>query len=582
MFVKRILALLISGGVWYFLSGLAFIDRRAEYLLLSAFAFLLFGYLDFRGTGTKPRFLFELNQADAYLNKKGGFWNLFKWIVILLGLAYDLVAWSLWGVNLLFLLVAELLLFVKTIFFGIIDAFTWFLKQLFPPFVFVFRMFMHYVVQWGWWICQLAVSNVRTSMNRNFYFIALMGTIPAIFIVLLFYVISQLAGMPGLVLFSYLFAIMPLTWSFGEIATLRFEGREKDDFVSVKHRFRIGFDSMRSVLFYLLLLLALIAVEVVLNLLGWIPNLSMSLLGIVLNLNMGISLLIIFLLIIMAFIPGIMPAHILYRQEHQNDFRSSLVVLGMLGRKFLRYTFVEIPAMFFGALMLVIPAALLVLAFLMTDTIKDTVLEYRAEQMEARSVSVDNVAASIYRNKVERLELYQDVPLLAPGTIVEMMDGNRIAAMEQRIAVTGQRIMDTELRISALEERITTVEEDSVTGYTSEITREERSLEQDEERLAIMEADLQELKRRRAQMPVLYLFIGIMVSVFGGLVLAVYISYIGNVYYELYGMKEDGKSSFWTRTLGEMRMKDPNQPLLGFMLLGVLGILIYLALRFST
>ncbi len=562
MFVKRILALLISGGVWYFLSGLAFIDQRVEYLLLSAFAFLLFGYLDFRGTVTKPRFLFELNQADAYLNKKGGFWNLFKWIVILLGLAYDLVAWSLWGVNLLFLLVAELLLLVKTIFFGIIDAFTWFLRQLFPPFVFVFRMFMHYVVQWGWWIYQLAVRNVRISMNRNFYFIALMGTVPAIFIVFLFYVISQLAGMPGLVLFSYLFAIMPLTWSFGEIAALRFEGREKDDFVSVKQRFRIGFDSMRSVLFYMVLLLALIAMEVVLNLLGWIPDLSMSLLGIVLNLNMGISLLIIFLLIIMAYIPGIMPAHILYRQEHQNDFRSSLMVLGMLGRKFLRYTFVEIPAIFFGALMLIIPAALLVLTFLVTDTIKDTVLEYRVVQMERDSGSEDTVAASMSRNKVERLELYQDVPLLAPGTIVEMMDGNRIAVLEQRIAETGQRIMDTELRISVLEDRITTVEEDSVTRYTSEITREERSLVQEEDHLAIMEADLQELKRRRIQVPVLYLFIGIMVSVFGGLVLAVYIAYIGNVYYELYGLKEDGKPSYWARTLGEMRMKEPNQPFL--------------------
>src|SRR6056297_771504 len=552
LFVKRILALLISGGVWYFLSGLAFIDRRFEYVMLTAFAFLLFGYLDFRITGTKPRFLFELNQADTYLNKKGGFWNLFKWIVILLGLAYDLVAWSLWGVALLFLLVAEFLLLVKIIFSGIIDAFTWFLTQLFPPFVFIFRMFMHYVVNRGWWIYQLAVRNVRNSVNRNFYFIALMGTIPAIFIVFLFYVVSQLAGMPGLVLFSYVFAIMPLTWSFGEIAALRFEGREKDDFVSVKHSFRIGFDSMRSVLFYLVILLALITGEVALNLLGWIPNLSMSLLGIVLNLNMGISLLIIFLLIIMAYIPGIMPAHILYRQEHRNDFRSSLVVLGMLGRKFLRYTFVEIPAIFFGALMLIIPAALLVLTFLVTDTIKDTVLEYRVVQLERDSGSEDTVAASITRNKVERLELYQDVPLLAPGTIVEMMDGNRIAAMEQRIAATGQRIMDTELRISVLEDRITSVEEDSVTPYTSEIAREERSLVQEVERLAIMEADLRELKRRRAQMPLLYLFIGIMVSVFGGLVLAVYIAYIGNVYYELYGMKEDGKPSYRTRILGEM------------------------------
>lgn len=557
--VKKVLALLLSGAAWYFLSTLAFIDRRFEYLLLAAFAFLLFGYLDYRITGTKPRFLFELNQSDTYLNKKGGFWNLFKWIVILLGLAYDLVVWSSWGVYLLFILAAELLLFIKTILYWIIHAVAWFTRQLFPPFVFLFRMFIHYIVNWSWWIYQLAARNVRTSLNRNFYFIALWGTVPAIFIVFLFFIISQLAGMPELVLFSYVFAIVPLVWSFGEIAALRYEGREKEEYSTVRSKFRTGFDGVRSVMFYLVILLFLFVAEIALNLLGWIPNLSMSLLGISLNLNMAITLVLIFLLIIMAYIPGILPTHILYRQDHQDDLKSSMVVLGMLGRRFLRYTFVEVPAVFFGSLLLILPGALLVITFFLTDTVKDAVLETRVEQLLARAAAEPAVEAHDTYILIDRLEMYKDVPLLAPGIFVEKMDGARIVSMEEKVA--------------SLEKWIAAGRDGQSAG--DEVTREEK------DRLAIMRADLQEMKRQRAQMPVLYLFIGILVSVFGGLVLAVYVAYIGNVYYELYDLKEDGKPTWWTLTLEEMKKKDPNQPLLGFTLLGILGILAYCAFRFS-
>lgn len=564
--VKKVLALALSGAAWYSLSTLAIIDRRFEYLLLAAFAFLLFGYLDFRITGTKPRFLFELNQSDTYLNKKGGLWNLFKWIVILLGLAYDLVVWSAWGVYLLFILAAELLLFIKTVLYWIIYAVVWFIRQLFPPFVFIFRMFIHYIVNWSWWIYQLAARNVRISLNRNFYFIALWGTVPAIFIVFLFFVFSQLGGMPELVLFSYVFAIVPLVWSFGEIAALRYEGREKDDYSSVRSGFRNGFDSVRSVMFYLLILLVLFVAEIALNMLGWIPDLSMSLLGISLNLNVAITLLLIFLLIIMAYIPGILPTHILYNQDHQNDLRSSLAVLGMLGRKFLRYTFVEIPAVVFGSLLLIIPGALLVFTLLITDTVKDTVLETRVEQLKTSAASEQGVVAHATQIRIDRLKMYKDIPLQAPGLFVEKMDRAGIGAMQQRVS-------EMQDRLSAMEERI-------ITG-TEPRTEGDQAYREQEERLAIMQADLQEMERQRVQIPILYLFTGILFSVFGGLVLAVYVAYIGNVYYELYDLKVDGKPTRWNQTLSEMKERDPNQPLLGFTLLGILGILVYLAMRFN-
>lgn len=587
LFVKKVLALFLSGAVWYSLSTFAIIDRRFEDLLLAAFAFLLFGYLDFRITGTKPRFLFELNQSDTHLNKKGGFWNLFRWVVILPGLAYDLVVWSGWGVYLLFVLAADLLLLIRTVLYWIIYALAWFIRQLFPAFIFIFRMFMHYIVNWSWRIYQLAARNVRISLNRNFYFIALWGTIPAIFIVFLFFVISQIAGIPELVLLSYLFAIVPLTWSFGEIAILRYEGREKDAYSSVRDRFRNGFDGAWSVMFYLMLLFVLLVAEIALNLLGWIPGLSMSLLGISLNLNMAITLVLFFLVLILAYIPGILPTHILFHQEHQNDLRSSIVVLGMLGKKFLRYTFVEVPVLFFGSLLLVLPAALLVITFFLTDTVKDATLDARVQQLTARAATEPGADAIATRIRIDRLEIYKDVPLLAPELFVAQMDGSRIDAMEKRVADMMKKVDAMQKGEATAQEREIAYDETAANMEPPGATSGDRSnqgtlvKQEQEERLAIMQAELQEMKRQRAQMPVLYLFTGILVSVFGGLVLAVYVSYIGNVYYELYDLEEDGKPSFWSATLAEMKKKDPNQPLLGFTLLGILGILVFLALRFG-
>jgi hypothetical protein len=94
--------------------------------------------------------------------------------------------------------------------------------------------------------------------------------------------------------------------------------------------------------------------------------------------------------------------------------------------------------------------------------------------------------------------------------------------------------------------------------------------------IATMKADLQELKRVRTQMPILYLFVGVMFALFGGLVVAVLVAYLGNLSYELYNMREDGTSTYWCQTIREIGEKNPNQPLLGFTLLAMIGGLVWL------
>jgi hypothetical protein len=560
MLVRKLLALGLVTLAYLAALSLQLADSRIGNLLLVAFGLLLFAFLDYRITGEKPRFLFGLNQSDTFLNAKGGFWNLFKWIVNLLGLLYDLVVWVFWGVYLVFVLFAELLLFIKTILFWIIHAVIWFVRQLFPPFIFIFRMLLHYLVNWSWWIYQLTFRNMKTGVKRNFYFIALWGTVPALFIVFLFYAIGQLVGIPELVAVSAVFAIIPLVWSWGEISLLRFEGRENDPYSKVRGLFRNGFDAVRSVLFYLLIALVIIVAEIVLNLLGWIPNLSMSLLGITLNLNMALSVLLVFLAVLIAFAGSILPTHILYRPEHDNDLKSSLGFLQVIGRRFLRYLFAEIPAAVFGSLLLVLPVAVMLLAASITRTLKNDMLDTRIGQLTEQTADMDGYQVYLTDIKIKRLEMYKKMPELAPVYFEDIRSPDRINALKNEItSMTGQL--------------------DKRSAMSGEEDLEWKALQK--ESIATMKADLKELKRVRLQMPVLYLFVGILYAFFGGIVLAVYIAYMGNVYFELYTMREDGKPTYWCQTVRNIREKDPNQPLLGFTLLVIISAVILLIFQLT-
>ncbi len=171
LYVKKILALLFSFAPLAFAIYGEFDFTPFSFILFIAGSFLFFAFLNFKITDEKPKFLFGLTQSDAFLTKKGGFWNLFKWIVNSLGFLYDLIVWAIWGVYLLFMLIVDFILLIKFVVYWIIHAIIWFIRQLFPPFIFLFKMFVHYIINWSWWIYQVTFRNMRISVNKNFYFI---------------------------------------------------------------------------------------------------------------------------------------------------------------------------------------------------------------------------------------------------------------------------------------------------------------------------------------------------------------------------------------------------------------------------
>jgi hypothetical protein len=436
------------------------------------------------------------------------------------------------------------------------------------------------------------------SINKNFYIIALWGTVPALFIVFLFYAIGQLTGIPELVALSAVFAIIPLVWSYGEIALLRFEQRERDDHTAVRTGYRNGFDAVRSVLFYLLIILVLIVAMIAMNLLGWIPNLSMTLLGITLNINMAISLLLIFLAVILFFASSILPTHILYRPEHENDLQSSLLLLRVIGRRFLRYSFASLPASLFGSLLLVIPVLVMLLAFTITEQVKDNVLQVRIDQLSEKATGMESLDAYRTDLQIKRLQKYQEVPMQATAFFKELRNRSQLESFKRDIVQARDQLevrkAGFEKEVSAINDEIEQVRAErlaeageeganGIAGLTAErLDMEEEYLNWEAHQkqcIATMEVDQKELRRVRAQMPLLYLFVGIMFALFGGLVVAVLVAYLGNVWYALYNLKEDEKPTRWCQVIREIGERDANQPLLGFTFLVIIGGLLFLGLR---
>ncbi len=90
---------------------------------------------------------------------------------------------------------------------------------------------------------------------------------------------------------------------------------------------------------------------------------------------------------------------------------------------------------------------------------------------------------------------------------------------------------------------------------------------------------IRDLKSRTTQLPVAFFLTIVWIALFGGLVVAVIMAYLGNVFFDLYGMREDERPTYWRKVAREMHQKDRNQPLLGFTLLIVL-VLIVVAIVF--
>ena len=584
LYIKKLIVLVLSLFIFAFLSneGNIFIGLPVGLFILS--------FLNFRITGEKPDYLFNLGKNDNFLNDKGGFWVLFKWIFLLLGFMYDLAVWTINGIYVFFLIVIDFLLLIKTILFWIIYAIIWFLKLFVPPVVFSYKMILHYLLKWPWWIYKLSFRNASISINKNFFIIGLWGGVFMLLLIGVFFGLGILVDIPNIVFIGFMFSVLPLVWSYTEISVLKIEGRAGDSHSSVRMKYRKGFDAVRAVLFYLLVFLIALILQVALNLLGWIPSIGLSLLGLTINLNTFISLILVFVFVILVFSKFLLPSHLVHNSNFENNLSSSSKFLAAIGNKFLRYLLAHIPGLFFAAVLSIIPFLIIFLAINLSLSVKDNVLDAKLSQLSLKEQRSTSPEIYYIREEIKNFQYYKAFPQNVFEdffSLNELRENRKI--FEQQVVGLASEIEKTE---SLFEEDIENLEEkyrilqmgnDSLAG--NELFRTQLSLDNRKsdfekwknltlEKQVMAKAKLERTQNLLWQLPLSFLFLVIWISLFGGLAMAITIAYLGSLYHDLYSFRENGKPSYFYLTALEIRKKDRNQPLLGFTLIVILVLVI--------
>ena len=139
-YIKRLLVFIICVILYYFSSPYVSIFVSLPVLIL------IFSVIHSRITGENPPHLFAYYRTEIYF-KKGGLRDLIRIMVTMFGFLYDTIIWTIWGVYLVFLLLTDLIDFLKSVLYWLIHAVLWFLRQYVPFIVFLYKLFIHYIYQ---------------------------------------------------------------------------------------------------------------------------------------------------------------------------------------------------------------------------------------------------------------------------------------------------------------------------------------------------------------------------------------------------------------------------------------------------
>ncbi len=584
-YIKRLLVFIFCVFLYFF--SIQYISLFISIPIL----LLTFSILHSRITNEKPPHLFAFYRTDNFF-KKGGLRDLIRIFVTLFGFLYDTVIWTVWGIYLVFMLFVDLLDLLKTIVYWIIHAILWILRQYIPFIIFLYKIFIHYIIRWCWWLYQLAYYNIRYAFNKNCYRVALWGTLQATIIIFLFYFMEiMIIDIRGITFIGVIIALLPLTWSFGEIATIRVQKLENESFRSVKLKYQNGIESVRSILYYITLFVVLILAQFGLDLLGWIPESGVVIAGFFFNINSFISLLLLFIFILNILGVIIIPSYRIYTPFSELKISNTVDLLKTIGRKFLQYLFITPPKAFFSIIISIIPLLVIVLASYLTYNLKNGVTDIKINRLQTeRATTNDKIKAYSLGKEIEHLEDLKQFPLYLSQEIThrEILNTELILAREDLKSEQEEFLKtseDYQERINQLQSDIN--ELNSLNRPESQIEVLNRQKDQLQERfrgyqstmqveLGKLETDIKYLDLRIKQLPWLFLFGGLWVAIFGGMVLAFIIAYLGNVYHQVYIFRNDDEKSEWMKIVTQIRAKDNKQPLLGGSLFIITVLFLYI------
>ncbi len=587
IYTKKILALLLC-VVLFYLSL-----KWVKFYYSLPVIFLAYSLLSFKITSVKPRYLFNYKRSEEYLNK-GGLRSALRILITPLGVLNDIIVWTLWGCYLVFDVIIDLFLLIDIITYWFTYGILWILKLYVPPLIVLFNSVIHYLIKWPWWIYRTAAENFKYTFNINYVIVSLWGSIAGLFLIFIFYFLEFILDVKGLIFIGAILSLASVSWSLGEIASIKQKNIQGKKYGEIRMNFQNGSDTLRSTLLYITLFIFFIIIQFVFNISGWINSAGLTFTSITITVNTFINMLIIFLTIIIVLGTMISPSYRLNNSIKEVGIRDSFLMLKDIIVKLPKYVMTIIPGTILGGIGLILPLVFLALSFFITNSVKDFVIDLKINnlkqkqadtQSEVRSYELSNQIKLISYAKKPPTEFVQDMMHRKNLEYELKLYKEDLHSLEEESVTYEQEkrtlIIDINNKLDVAEDEMNIAELNYRKGLM------QNAIEQMKARNEIVirkrKADIYYLERQKKQLPALFFFWGIWGVVFIGFVLSFLLSYLGNVFYDVYHLKEDHVPSYFAGQLKEQNIKDAKQPLIGFsLLIFTIGLIIFLYFHFRN
>ncbi len=483
---------------------------------------------------------------------------------------------------------------------------SWLLGLFLPALTFLYKAGVHYLVLWPWWIYKLSVENVKISLKEKYLVLSYKAVFVSLFVFFVFIGTGFFIG-TGLMMGVNLaftvglaYGFLPVIWVFGEIAFLRQIELINLPWSQDTHKTAgsgFGYMVLRTVLGYFLIFISLLLLQILLTFILRVKPLTYSIPGLVLSLNTGLSMIMLIVFVILLFSISMMPSYILSSGKTLYNISNSISFLGIIGRKFLKFLFVLLPASIIGLLISILPALFVFLSLFTAIKIKDVVLEKRIGILESRKTISAGVGQYQMESKIRRYTYYMDFPenFFLEGNTIRFLVNSKKEMQKNvetaRYALENNRrsYMERLDSINSLTERLndsgSTIPFSFMVKIDSSLRAKKLSFESwdnsCQEYIIRNELRIKEVDGRIIQLPFLLFFIIVGLSIFCGFILAGPVAYFGNLYVSLYHFREDSKPIYLKQIRDKVKLRDARQPLLGLTLLILIILLVgYLFFHF--
>jgi hypothetical protein len=426
------------------------------------------------------------------------------------------------------------------------------------PLNLLFKAAIHYLVLWPWWIVLLSVRNVRGSLKKRYLMPAFIAISVALFVFLVFMGTGLMMGVDLLFIVGIAYGILPVIWVFGEIAFLR--QTENIRFIENPKLYKssgsgFGYVVLRPVICYFLIFILLLLLQIFLNLTVTIKPLTYSIPGFVLAINTVLSMIMLMVFVILLFSSFMMPSYVLTSGNMKCNIPNSISFLGDIGRKFLKFLFVQLPAVIIAIFLSILPALLVFLSLATAIQIKDVILENGIKTMEAKMQYSMGVGQYRMESKIDRYNYYKNFPenFFLEGNTIHHLQASKIEM--QKNVESARYILEDNRKIykvrldsmvsltKSLEDLGSPVSFSIKMKIDSTLRAKKISFESwenyCEEYIIRNELKIDEVQARMLQLPFFLFFIIVGLSIFGGFIMAGPVAFLGNLYYSLYHFRED-------------------------------------------